>query len=96
MTQKWKIVMYHYNHNDYKMILDEIGEEYDIEEPSDILAIITNYVNNLRHDACMYRWHNSTGDPWCWEYFCGGFNSDSTVYSMFPSEEIEKYFSKNY
>lgn len=98
MKEKWAVVRYHYDERN-QLVLDNILGIHDIGEPTDIMAIVTNYVNGLgkSSNTHMYRWHNTTGDPWCWEYYYGGcgYSVNTSIYSMLPTKEIKKIISKN-
>lgn len=98
MKEKWAIVRYHYDEKVH-LVLDNVLEVHKINDPTDIMAIVTNYINNQGKcsNTHMYQWHNTTGDPWCWEYYYGGYDYPvQNIYSMLPVKEIEKLTSKNY
>lgn len=94
----WDLVKYRWNPNWFTnetapaMIDIEIKETIREQlSPTDIVIIVTNYVNEHEPDAAQYRWHNTTGDDYDWEYCEGGFEdfSGRSVYGMFPTEQRE-------
>jgi hypothetical protein len=93
-NEKWTLLKYHWDETaDPCMVIDEILEEYEVSDPTDILAIVTDYVAEHESDAASYRWANTTGDPLDWEYYQGGFDAafnGRAVYGMFPSHELEE------
>lgn len=93
-NEHWTLLKYHWDDTaDPCMVVDEILEEYNVSDPTDILAIVTDYVAEHEPNATSYRWENTTGDPWDWEYYQGGLDAafnGRTVYSMFPSHELKE------
>ena len=93
-NEKWTLLKYHWDENaDPCMVVDEVLEEHEVSDPTDILAIVTDYVAEHEPDATTYRWANTTGDPLDWEYYQGGFDAafnSCAVYSMLPSRELEE------
>ena len=97
-TEKWTLVRYHWDENtDPHLVIEKTLDEYEISNPADILAIVTDYVAEHEPDATSYRWENTTGDPWTWEYYQGGLDkafNGRPVYSMFSTSELENFPKK--
>ena len=93
-NEKWTLLKYHWDENaDPYMVIDDILGEYEVSDPTDILAIVTDYVAEHDANAASYRWANTTGDPLDWEYYQGGFNAafdGRTVYGMLLTSELEE------
>ena len=95
--KSWDLVKYRWNPK--WLVEEEPGPAMiDVEikmtvtdrlSPADIMAIVTNYVNENEPNAARYGWHNTTGDDYDWEYYEGKFEAFSgrSVYAMFPTEQ---------
>lgn len=94
----WDLIKYRwnpecFNNPDVPAMIDiEIKKTIkDRLSPAEIIALVTNYVNEHEPNAAQYGWHNLTGDDYDWEYCEGKLEAlgGQSVYGMFPTEQRE-------